>query len=153
MLKRILSLSFVPSSTDAGLLALRVCAFISLFLKHGYEKVFTFSQMASHFRDVLHFGATGSLIMAMFSDSICSLLIVVGLATRLAAFYSFLLIFIAWSVVHRFMFFGHGADHGEVMWLYLSALITIFIAGPGRYSLDYLLNKEGVFNREPVLQN
>jgi uncharacterized membrane protein YphA (DoxX/SURF4 family) len=38
------------------------------------------------------------------------------------------------------MYFGHlVADHGELSVLYLFALVTIFISGPGRYSVDALL--------------
>jgi putative oxidoreductase len=97
--------------------------------------------MATHFPDPLHIGKLPSLVLAMTGDGICTLLIVIGLATRAAALFEFIIVFVAWSFIHHFMFFGHGADHGEVIWLYLSALLTIFLAGPGRYSLDAFLNK------------
>lgn len=142
MLKRILTLDFVPSSVDAGLLALRLCVFLSMFIKHGYEKVATFSQMVPNFPDPLHIGSGASLFCAMIADSICSLLIVIGLATRLAALYSFVILFVAWALVHHFIFLGPREDHGQVIWLYLSGLIAIFITGPGRYSVDYLLQKK-----------
>jgi putative oxidoreductase len=148
MLKRILTLNFLPSSTDAGLLALRICAFGSLFIKHGYEKIFTFSEMAARMPDPLHLGKTPTLIFAMTGDGICTLLIIIGLATRLAALYEFTIVFVAWAFMHHFMFLGHGADHGEVIWLYISALIALFIAGPGRYSLDALLNREPADDRQ-----
>jgi len=71
-----------------------------------------------------------------------------GLATRLAALYEFGVLFVAWAFVHHFLFSGHGADHGELMWLYLSALIALFIPGPGRFSLDHLLSKRVVLNAD-----
>jgi hypothetical protein len=40
----------------AGLLALRIVIPGSLILKHGIEKVFTFSTMAQHFPDPIHIG-------------------------------------------------------------------------------------------------
>lgn len=141
MLKRILTLSFLPASMDGGLLALRLCVFLSMFIKHGYEKISTFSQMVPGFPDPLHMGSAGSLFFAMVADSICSLLIVIGLATRLAALYSFVILFVAWALVHHFIFLGPREDHGQVIWLYLSGLIAVFVAGPGRYSVDYLLQK------------
>jgi uncharacterized membrane protein YphA (DoxX/SURF4 family) len=48
-------------------------------------------------------------------------------------------IFIAWAFFHHFLFFGRQADHGELIVLYLAGLLTILIAGPGRYSVDSLL--------------
>ena len=139
MFQRFVKMDFIPSSADAGLLVLRVCMCLSLFLKHGWEKIFNFSQMAQHFPDPLHLGFPSGLIFAMIGDSICSLLIIAGLATRWASLLSFVNIFIAWAFFHHFLFFGRQADHGELIVLYLAGLLTILIAGPGRYSVDSLL--------------
>ena len=59
------------------------------------------------------------LLFALISDAICSILVLLGLATRWAALWSFANIFIAWSLVHHSQFFGRGADHCEAMVLYL----------------------------------
>jgi putative oxidoreductase len=137
MLSRILKLSFLPASMDAGILFLRITVGLSLFIKHGYEKVFSFSTMAPVFNDPIHIGTRNSLILAMISDGICSLLVVLGLGTRPAAIYSFIVIFVAWSMRYHFLYIGHlVADHGELMVLYLAALAAIAITGPGRYSID-----------------
>ncbi len=137
MLIRIIKLRFIPSSMDAGLLFLRLTFGLSLFMKHGYEKIFHFSEMAPVFSDPMHLGSTTSLFMAMLSDSICSLLVVFGLATRWASAWVFVVIFVGWSMQHHFMFFGHlVADHGELSVLYILAMGAIFIAGPGRFSID-----------------
>ena len=140
--RKFLRLSFIPSSTDAGLLILRVTVCLSLFLKHGTEKLFGFSHMAAHFPDPLHVGAMTGLLFATLGDGICTLLIIVGLATRWASLISFLNIFAAWSLVHHFVFFGRGSDHGELIVLYLAALLAIFIAGPGRFSIDAAMAKQ-----------
>ena len=140
MLGRIVKLGFIPSSVDAGLLFLRLSIGLSLFMKHGFEKLVNFSQMAPVFSDPLHIGSTPSLVVAMLSDSICSLLIVFGLATRPAAAWCFCTIFVGWAFQHHFMFFGHlVADHGELSVLYIIAMGAIFIAGPGRFSVDSLI--------------
>jgi len=139
MVQRFVKMDFIPSSVDAGLLALRVCMCMSLFLKHGWEKIFNFSQMAQHSPDPLHLGSTFSLIFAMSADGICTLLIIAGLATRWASLLAFVNILVAWVFVHHFLFFGRGADHGELIVLYLAGLLTLLIAGPGRYSVDSLL--------------
>jgi putative oxidoreductase len=132
-------MSPVPTNEDIGLLALRLAGVLPLLLKHGLEKVFTFSAMAGHFPDPLHVGAVPSLIFAMLSDSICSVLMLAGLATRWAALVSLVNIFVAWAFVHHFQFFGRGADHGELIVLYLAIMLTLLLAGAGKYSLDALL--------------
>jgi putative oxidoreductase len=46
--------------------------------------------------------------------------------------------------VHRFAFLGKGpgSDHGEVIVLYLGALLTLVIAGPGAASIDRLFSRK-----------
>lgn len=136
MLGRLVRLDSLPRSQDAALLALRIIVPVSLFLKHGLEKLFTFSTMAQHFPDPLHIGPVPSLIFALISDGICMPLLMVGLATRWAALWAFINLSVAWAFVHHFQFFGHGGDHGELVVIYLGILLTLLIAGPGRYSLD-----------------
>lgn len=147
MLKRMLFRPF-PPRTDLGLLILRVAAFAPLFLKHGTEKIFRFSHMAQHFPNPLHIGAVPSLTFALLSDGICSVLLIFGLATRWAALIPFVNIFVAWAFVHHFALFGPQGDHGEVIVLYLAAAATLFFAGAGRFSLDYLIaGRSGVTSK------
>lgn len=136
MLKNILRMAPVPANQDAGLLALRLAAVLPLLLKHGLEKVFTFSAMAAHFPDPLHIGAVPSLLFAMLSDSICSVLLIAGLATRWAALICLINLCVAWAFVHHFQFFGHGADHGELVVVYMAIMLTLLLAGAGKYSVD-----------------
>ena len=128
-MQRIVRFEFFPANIDAGLLVLRIGVCGTLFLKHGLEKMLHYSQMAASMGHAV-------ITIAMISDSICSLLIVLGLLTRWAALYSFANIFVAWAMVHHFLFFGRGADHGELIVLYLAALAAIVLAGPGKYSVD-----------------
>jgi len=137
-MRNVLRMTALPASQDAGLLALRIAGVLPLFLKHGIEKIFTFPAMAAHFPDPLHIGPVPSLIFAMLSDSICSLLLLAGLAARWAALICLINISVAWAFVHHFQFLGRGADHGELIVLYLAIMLTLLLAGPGRYSLDAL---------------
>lgn len=130
-----------PRRVDCGLLALRLMAAIPLFLKHGTEKLFGFHHMMAFFPNPLHIGVVPSLLFATLSDGICSLLIIVGLATRWAALICFINIFVALVFVHHFVIFGPQGGHGELMMLYLAAMVTLILAGPGRYSVDRLMDK------------
>ncbi len=136
MLKNLIQLKAIPPNSDLGLLLLRLTTMAPLFVKHGIEKIFTFSQMSAHFPDPLHIGPVPSLVFAMLSDSICTLLMILGAATRWAAAIVFVNVFVAWAFVHHFEFLGHAADHGELIVLYLGVTLTLFFSGPGRYSLD-----------------
>ncbi len=132
-MKKILKLSFLPLNVDFGLLLLRVWLGFSLFYKHGIEKLFTFSQMQTHFPNPLHIGATPSLMYATLSDGICTILIIIGLATRPAALIVAFNLLVVFTVLHGFSF----ADgHAELVYAYLGSFLAILAAGPGKYSLD-----------------
>jgi len=138
VLGRLLNARFVPTSTDAGLLLLRIGTGVILFMRHGWEKVSILSLTNPHFPDPLHIGHNTSWILALLGDGILSLLLVIGVGTRWIALYSFVVIFVAWAFVHHFTFLGKtpGADHGELIALYLSAFLALMVTGAGRYSID-----------------
>lgn len=133
-----------PLSIDWGLLVLRLSLAIPILLKHGFEKVFTYGQMANHFPDPIHIGVIPSLTFAMTSDFICTILIATGLATRIAAIIGFINLGVAWTLVHHLQFFGRGSDHGELMVVYLGVALSLILTGAGRFSLDYLLARRSV---------
>jgi putative oxidoreductase len=126
-----------------GLLALRVGAFVSLFIKHGLEKIThsSFAEMAPTFPDPAHIGHIPSLLVATLSDAICSVLLVFGLFSQLAATYIFVVLSVAWSFTHHFIFLGKGLEpkHGELIVLYITLSLGLALLGPGRYSLDWMI--------------
>jgi len=147
MQSRILNLNFLPTNTDAGLLVLRVLTGVTLYIRHGYEKMFHFTEMANgRFRpdDIWHIGVVPTLVIAMLCDSICSVLIILGVAARWASLYSFTVIFVAWAFRHHFAFLGGAGEHGEVIMFYLAALLTLFMTGPGRFSVDARVDQSQV---------
>jgi putative oxidoreductase len=143
--KDVVSMRFVPESAQAGLAVLRVWTGATLFLRHGWEKQPAhWAQFMAHFPDPIGIGPHASFLFAFFSDFVCSLLIIIGLGTRWAALYCFANIFVAWIFVHHYVFFGKGpgTDHGELIVLYLGAMLTLVIAGPGAASLDRALARK-----------
>lgn len=123
----------------AALLILRVFAGLSLFLKHGWEKLTAYSMMVQHFPNPIHIGAHASLAFALLSDGICSLLVVLGLVTRPAAAVILVNLLTVFFLVHHAAFFTNA--HVELVWLYIAAFATILFAGPGRFSVDAHLQK------------
>jgi putative oxidoreductase len=137
-------LSFLPHAQNLALLTLRVLVGASLFLRHGLEKVTGFSQMAQHFPNALHLGSQPSLAFALVSDALCSLLLVIGLATRWAALIIAINTGVAFTLVHKMRLSGE--HNGEMAWLYLAASLTLFFAGAGKFSIDHGLSSHSTEN-------
>ena len=123
-------------TADFGLLVLRIFLGVNLFLRHGLEKITHFSAMSHHFPDPIHIGSHWSLIYALISDAICSVLVLCGLATRVAAFIIFINLAVVFSLVHHYPFSG---GRGEVILLYIGGFLALILTGAGRYSLDQKL--------------
>ena len=131
--------------TGVGVLFLRVSFGLSLFLKHGVEKITGFNRMLQGFPDPAHIGTHLSLSIATASDVVAAVFVIVGFATRPSALFVAFNILVAWIFVHHGMFFGEAADHGEVCVLYVCGFIAILVCGSGRYSSDALLAQKQHF--------
>jgi putative oxidoreductase len=134
MLKKILLLNAVPASKDAGLLALRLIAATTFLLKYGLERYIGFPDHV-HF-PVLPPGSMDILWIALLVDIVCTVLMILGLATRWAALISLLYIGYSWSIMHHFEFWGEQAVHSEVVIIYMSVMVALILAGPGKYSIE-----------------
>lgn len=125
-------------SFSTSLLIFRILLGIVLFSKHGFEKIFTFSEMQKIFPDPIGIGATGGLIFALITDGICSTFIILGLFTRFAAALVFINMVVVFTLLHGFSF---AEEHAELVFIYLSAVLGILFSGPGKYSADHILSK------------
>lgn len=133
-LRQLLQLDFLPRSADAGLLALRLWLGLSLLLLHGWSKLTGFSQMADKFPDPLGLGSAGSLVLAIFAEVLCALLLVLGLCTRAAAAVLAINMATAFFLVHKAALSGEHS--GELAFIYLAGWVTLLVVGAGRFSLD-----------------
>jgi putative oxidoreductase len=126
------------SLTSAGLLVLRLFVGLGIFIKHGIEKLTGYSTMVHHFPHLMHIDPHLGLAFATLSDGICSLLLVVGLAARPAALVCLINLTVAFLFVHHAGFLTN--DHTELVFMYIGALLTLLITGPGTYSADSKLS-------------
>ena len=133
--KAFFSIRTFPGSRSFGLLLLRTAG-LSLFLKHGLEKLTGYSTMVQHFPDPIHIGAHAGLAFALLSDGICSVLVMIGFATRPAALVILINLLTAFFLVHHAAYFSNG--HVELVALYIIIFATLLFTGPGRYSIDGL---------------
>lgn len=129
---RLINLGFLPRSFEFSLLFLRLATGLSMFLIHGWSKIVSFPSLLHEFPDTVGLGRGISLAFAIFTESVCSLLLTFGILTRFAA--ALLLLETGLTFFRRFGAEMSGA--GEASALYAFALITILIAGGGRYSAD-----------------
>jgi putative oxidoreductase len=125
-------------SASAGLLILRVIAGLSLFLKHGLEKITGYSSMVQHFPDPIHIGAHASLAYALLTDGVCSLLVILGLATRPASILILINLLTALFFVHHAALLSN--PHVELVWVYIAVFAAIAFIGPGCFSIDARFN-------------
>jgi putative oxidoreductase len=126
-------------STDIGLLLLRVGVGLSLFLKHGVEKLTGYSTMVQHFPDPIHIGAHTGLAYALVTDGICTILIAAGLFTRSASALLLINLLTAFFFVHHAAFFTDG--HVELVAVYILVFAAILVTGPGALSIDGWMKK------------
>ena len=123
--------------TDLSLTLLRI-GFSASMLTHGIPKISKLFETPIKFANPLGIGETPSLILTLIGEVLCPILILIGYKTKWAAIPSAITMFVAAFVIHAEDDFGTK----EKALLYLVAFIAIFLAGPGKYSLDGLLKKK-----------
>ena len=84
-----------PLTLDFGLLLLRVLLAAGL-LTHGNAKIANFSALSTSFLDPLGIGVLPALLGAIFAEVVCSILVLIGLWTRLTVLpliFTFIVVF------------------------------------------------------------
>ncbi|MDE5424208.1 DoxX family protein [Ancylomarina sp. DW003] len=136
-MRKLLHIGTNENLLDLLSLVLRV-SIAAFMLTHGLGKFnLLFSGNEIQFPDPFGMGATFSLILAVFAEVVCSILIGLGLLTRLAS-----IPLIITMLVASFMI--HGTDpfaKKEFALLYLLVYLVVFVIGSRKYSLDALLQK------------
>ena len=107
-----------------------------MFFMHGVDKMQNFNELSDTFPSVLGFGSYMTLMLAIFCEFACSLFLITGLLTRIILLPMILSMAVAFFDVHDAMM-----PQGELSLIYLVVFFGLFFTGPGRYSLDYLIDK------------
>jgi len=123
---------------DAFILIIRLFIGFSM-LTHGYpklQKLMANDQI--EFMNFLGLGSAITLVLVVFAEFLCSVFIILGFLTRMAAIPLMITMLIAFFVVH-------GADayaDKELSMVYFFFYFTILILGSGRFSLDWVFSKK-----------
>lgn len=136
-MKKLLNTEFGKVQVNLVLLILRI-GVGGMMLVHGIPKMqMLFSGEAIDFPGVMGMSSELSLGLAVFAEVLCSILILFGFATRLAAIPLIVTMLIA-------VFYIHAADpfaNQELGLHYLMVYIALLILGSGKFSLDALIVK------------
>lgn len=123
---------------DLITLLLRLAFGSLMLLQHGFPKLEKlFWGDPTQFADPLGIGPAFSLGLVVFAEFLCSILLMLGLFTRMAV----VPLLIAMIVV---VFIVKGPDplaEKELGLLYLAAFLALLIGGGGYYSLDRMIKK------------
>lgn len=135
MMKRFLHTGTREQNLDILVLVLRVTLAVFM-LTHGWPKFLRLLEGGEiQFGNPIGLGPTLSLILTVFAEFVCAILIGIGLGTRLATVPLIITMAVA-------AFVAHGGDpfrQKEVALLYLLFYITLLVVGSRKYSLDFFL--------------
>ncbi len=125
-----------PYALDLGLLSIRMTMAV-LMMTHGWPKFIGYSEKAATFPDPLGVGHPISLLLTIFAEVFCSAFLLVGLFSRIVLIPLMFLMLVAIFIIHA----KDGLGVKEHAILFLVPYIALFLAGPGRYSVDRLLKR------------
>ncbi|WP_296232484.1 DoxX family protein [Pseudomonas sp. UBA4617] len=120
-----------PRLTDSGLLFLRVMAALLLLFIHGLPKLLNWSTELQHIEDPFGLGAPLTLGLAVFAEVVCPLLLMLGVAARLACLPVLAVLLIALVEVHP----DWTLEQGQFAWLLVALYGGLALTGPGDYSV------------------
>lgn len=135
-MNKIFNTDYKASTVSTGLLILRVGIAV-LMLVHGFPKLQMLFSGDIQFLGIMGMSPTLSLILAVFSEVLCSILLLIGLGTRLATIPLIITMLIAVFLVHL----NDPFASQELGLLYLLAYVSIFLLGAGNYSFDAVLQR------------
>ena len=134
------SFLFPQHCREKGISILILCLrvfFGIIFLTHGFEKLMNFNQLSYTFPSAFGFGSYMTLMLSIFAEFCCSMFLIAGLLIRITVIPMIIAMAVAFFDVHDAMF-----PEGELSLIYLIIFIILYFTGPGRYSVDYLIDRK-----------
>ena len=117
------------------ILALRIF-FGVLFFLHGLDKMTNFNDLSLDYPSVMGLGSYTTLMLSIFTEFCCSLFLITGLITRIITIPMIIAMGVAFFDIHDAMM-----PEGELALIYFITFIILFFVGPGRYSVDFLIDR------------
>jgi putative oxidoreductase len=134
-MRRTFSTTVNSNGVNAWLLISRV-AIGAFMLTHGIPKFQALMAGNVQFADPFGLGPIASMALTVFAEALCSILLILGLATRFASIPLIINMTVAAVVAHGSQPFAKK----ELALMYLVFYIGFLILGGGKYSLDALIS-------------
>lgn len=90
------------------------------------------------FADPIGLGMQTSLILAVFTEVVLSIFMLIGFAFRLSTLGLLITMLIAAFITHG----GDAFEMKEKALLYLISYAVLFVVGSGKYAVDYFISKK-----------
>ena len=126
---------------DFSLLILRIVFGGLMFWNHALSKFEKLGKTPIKFPDPLGLGSEASLYLTLFSEGLCSVLLVLGLFSRWASLPLIFTMALAAFYIHL----SDSLDVKEASLTYMAAYLIILAFGSGKYSLDNLIRPRAKF--------
>ena len=84
-------------------------------------------------------------MVSIFCEFACSLFLMAGLMTRIVLIPMMIAMAVAFFDIHDGMM-----PEGELALIYMIVFLVLFMTGPGRYSVDYLIDKKANKDKEEL---
>jgi len=119
---------------------LRIGTGLLMALAIGLRKLLNYQEMAANFPDPLGVGSDVSLMLTVFAEFFCALFLALGLFMRFALLPLIFTMIVAALIIHSEDAF-HVKEHALI---YLVIFTSLFLLGPGKYSLDHYILKNKI---------
>jgi putative oxidoreductase len=136
-MRRLMSTDYSVTAFNLSLLILRCATGLLLLLNHGIPKLVKFGKLQSSFFDPFGIGPKWALILVIFAEVFCSILIVIGLFTRLAVIPLILTMCVIIFMANK----GQPLNKLDVPILLLASFVSLLFVGPGRLSVDGMIGR------------
>lgn len=144
-MKKFFNSNFATAQVDVVLLIIRV-GIGAMMLVHGFPKLqMLMAGGEIQFPGVMGLSPALSLGLAVFAEFLCSILLIIGLRTRLASVPLIITMLVAVFVVHA----NDPFANQELGLHYLLSYIVLLILGGGKFSVDAFLFRTQD-NRQPA---
>ena len=115
-----------------------------MLFSHGLVKLQSYSEKAQSFPDPLGVGSPLSMALAIFAEFFCSILLALGLFTRLAALNLAATMGVAAIIIHA----DDPFKEKELAVVYFFGFLAFILIGPGRFSLDRFIFRRTAASEE-----
>lgn len=106
-----------------------------LFFIHGLDKMMNFSELSVTYPSIFGFGSYMTLMVTIFCEFCCSLFLIAGFLIRIMVLPMIVAMAVAFFDVHDAIL-----PEGELALIYMIVFAILYFVGPGRYSVDYLVD-------------